>query len=246
MRKTGERIRLTEQEVRMVREYRGFDTSNVLVIGDLHAPFIKDGYLEHCQGIQSKYNTNHTIFIGDVIDSHYSSFHGTDPDGYGAGEELDRAIDQLKPWYEAFPGADVVIGNHDRIVVRQAFASGISNKWIKDYAEVLETPTWKFDMSFEYDGVLYIHGEGGGGINGALSKALNKRRSICQGHFHTEAHIRWNVSDFDRQFAMSVGCGVDDGVYSMAYARFNTKKSILSCGVVLENGELPILELMRL
>lgn len=230
----------------MIEELRAFDDRKVLIIGDLHAPFIKEGYLEHCQEVALKYNTNHTIFIGDVIDSHYSSFHETDPDGYSAGEELDRAVDQLAPWHDAFPNADVVIGNHDRIVVRQAFSSGISNKWIKDYAEVLETPTWGFDMSFEYDGVLYVHGEGGGGINGALGKALNKRKSIVQGHFHTEAHIRWNVSDFDRQFGMQCGCGVDDKAYGLSYAKFNSKKSILSCGVVLEGGELPILELMRL
>jgi hypothetical protein len=152
----------------------------------------------------------------------------------------------LKPWIAAFPEADVLLGNHDRIIQRKAFESGVSSKWIKGFNEMLQAPGWNFCLSVESNGVLYLHGEGGGGINGALQKSLNKRMSIVQGHFHTEAHIRWNVSEFDRQFAMQVGCGIDDESYALAYAKYNTKKSIISCGVVLDDGELPILEPMRL
>jgi len=241
------RPRLSRLEMDIILSHRGVNKEGgILIIGDLHAPFDKKGYLEHCIYIQKKYKTSHVIFIGDLVDNHYSSFHSTDPDGFGAGEELDRAVDIIKKWHDAFPNADVVIGNHDRIIMRQAFASGISTRWIKDYKDVLETPTWNYGLSFEYNRVLYIHGEGAGGINGALSKALNKRKSIVQGHFHVDAHIRWNVSDIDRLFAMQVGCGVDDESFGMAYAKFNTKKSIISCGVVLENGQLPIIEPMHL
>jgi len=241
------RPRLNYDEMSLIMNHREKSPERrVLVIGDLHAPFIKKGYLEHCIEVQRKYNTNHTIFIGDIIDNHYSSFHPTDPDGYGAGEELDRAVDQIQLWYKAFPKADVVLGNHDRIIMRQAFASGISKKWIKDFSEVLNTPGWNFGLSFEYDNVLYLHGEGGGGINGALQKALNKRRSIVQGHFHVESHIRWNASSEDLLFGMQVGCGVDDDQYALDYAKFNTKKSIISCGVVLDKGGLPLILPMKL
>ncbi len=77
--------------------------------------------------------------------------------------------------------------------MRRALSSGISNKWIKGFSQVLETPKWNFDTCFEYNNVIYTHGEGGGGINGALSKALNRRKSIVQGHWHSEAHIRYNT-----------------------------------------------------
>jgi len=247
MKEYGKRIRLTPEEVTLIESRRRNDVEKrILVIGDLHAPFIKDGYLEHCVEMREKYNTNHTIFIGDIIDNHYSSFHATDPDGYGAGEELDRAVDQIAEWYSEFPEADVVLGNHDRIIMRKAFASGISARWIKDFGEVLETPGWTFDLQFEYNRVLYIHGEGGGGEKGALMKALNKRRSVVQGHWHTQNHINWNVSDDDRIFGMQIGCGIDDKAYALAYAKHNIKKSIISCGVVLDSGQLPIIEPMRL
>ena len=39
-----------------------------------------------------------------------------------------------------FPKADVVIGNHDRMVMRKAQTSSILTKWIKSYKEVLEVP----------------------------------------------------------------------------------------------------------
>ena len=188
-----------------------------------------------------RFDCNKVIFIGDIIDNHYPSYHETDPDGMGGGDELELTVKKISKWYDMFPKADVCLGNHDRIIMRKAFSNGISTRWIKGLDEVLGTPGWNFELDFEYDNVVYTHGEGGGGINGALSKALNKRKSIVQGHWHTESHIRWNVSDFDRLFAMQVGCGVDDKAYSMAYAKNNIKKSIISCGVVLDNGRLPII-----
>ena len=62
----------------------------ILVIGDLHAPFTLTGYLEFCENIYAKYNCNQTIFIGDIIDNHYSSFHTTDPDGLDRDWETGR------------------------------------------------------------------------------------------------------------------------------------------------------------
>ena len=39
---------------------------------------------------------------------------------------------------------------------------------------------------------------------------------------------------------MQVGCGVDRRSYAMAYAKHFAKSYKLSCGVVLENGTLPM------
>ncbi|MHA2254358.1 MAG: metallophosphoesterase [Candidatus Kariarchaeaceae archaeon] len=218
----------------------------VLVVGDLHAPFIREGYLEHCMAVRDKYNTNHTIFIGDIIDNHYSSFHPTDPDGYGAGEELDRAIDQISVWHSEFPDADVIIGNHDKIIMRKMFKEGISMRWVKTFNEVLNTHSWTFDKEFEYDNVKYIHGLKGGAVNGAMAKARNRGISIVQGHWHAKSNTRWHATDNQRIFAMQVGCGVDEDAYAMAYAEDPMERWIISCGVVLENGQLPIVEPMRL
>lgn len=215
------------------------EKSNVLVIGDLHSPFTRKGYLEHCVEVRNRFNCNQIVMIGDVIDNHYSSYHDADPDGFGAGEELDRAIDQLKPWHNAFPKAKVCIGNHDAIVARKVFSSGLSNRWVKDLDEVLNTPNWDFQHQHVINDVVYTHGTGSSG-KGATKRVREWQCSIVQGHIHTEAFVDWYCNKDKRLFAMQVGCGVDDRSYAMAYAKNFTKKYIVSCGVVLDKGTLPI------
>ena len=78
----------------------------ILIIGDIHAPFSLDGYLEFCKDVYARNNLNQVIFIGDIIDNHYSSFHSTDPDGLGGADELDYAIHEVAKWRDAFPVAD--------------------------------------------------------------------------------------------------------------------------------------------
>jgi metallophosphoesterase superfamily enzyme len=214
--------------------------NNVLVIGDLHEPFCLDGYLEHCVETYKKYNCNKVVFIGDIIDNHASSYHETDPDGYNAGKELKLAIQRIKQWYQAFPKATVIIGNHDRIIMRKAYSAGVSKMWIKDYSEVLGVPGWNFVESIEIDNVLYIHGEGGE----ARARVRRDLQSIVQGHLHTKCYVDWIVGSKFKLFGMQVGCGIDHKQYAMAYAKENAKPAI-ACGVVL-NGQTPINCLMEL
>ena len=205
--------------------------NKVLVIGDIHEPFCLTGYLEHCKQIYKRFNCNKVVFIGDIIDSHYSSFHNTDPDGMSAKDELKASINKLSKWYKAFPKATVIIGNHDRIVYRKAFAHGISSQWIKEYKEVLKVPEWKFVTETTIDNVLYVHGEGAT----AFMKAKNQFRSVVAGHTHTKCYIEY----INNVFGMQVGCGIDKDAYSMAYAR-NYAPPQIACGVVLD-GKLPII-----
>ena len=198
-----------------------------LVIGDLHEPFCLDGYLQHCKDIYAKYNCNQVVFIGDVIDNHYASFHDPDPDGMGGGDELDLAIHKLSKWYEAFPIADVCIGNHDRIVSRKAFAGGVPKQWIKELSEVLETERWNYDARFVYDNVQYIHGESGR----ATKKAKDDMMSTVQGHRHTEMFTEYAVGANYKIFGCAVGCGIDNTSYAMAYGK-HFKKPAIGCAVV--------------
>lgn len=214
--------------------------NRVLVIGDLHEPFCLDGYLEHCLETYSNFNCNKVVFIGDVIDSHFSSYHETDPDGMGAGEELELAIKKLSKWYKAFPKADVTIGNHDRIVYRKGFTGGIPKRWLKPFNEVLETPKWNFVERLIIDDVQYIHGEAGT----ARTKSKNDMMSTVQGHIHTQAYVEWLVGQKFKIFGMQVGCGVDSRAYAVAYAK-HFKKQAIGCGVVI-GGHTAINCLMEL
>lgn len=235
------RPRLTADEMELIKQYRNNPVGNVLVIGDIHEPFCLDGYFEFCRDAYYKYNCDHVVFIGDIIDNHYSSYHESNPDGYSAGQELDLAVDKLKKWYNQFPSAYVTIGNHDRMMMRKAFSSGLSKRWIRDYGDVLEVPTWKFVDEIDLFGVTYVHGEGGT----AKTRMKQELSSVVQGHLHTEAYIEWAVGSRDRAFAMQVGCGIDRSSYAMAYARTG-KKPIIGCGVVLNKGKNPINLIMDL
>jgi len=215
------------------------DERRILIIGDIHAPFTLEEYLEFCKDTYAAYNCNQTIFIGDIVDNHYPSYHETSPNGMGGGEELELAIEQIQMWYKAFPKADVTIGNHDRMIMRKAFSSAIPREWIKSYNEVLGVD-WNWVDRVVYDNVQYIHGEAGT----ARTKCRADLMSTVQGHLHTQAYTEWYVGANFKVFGMQVGCGIDHDSYAMAYAK-RGKKPAIGCGVVI-GGHTAINVLMDL
>ena len=212
----------------------------VLVVGDLHTPFDLDDYLKFLKDVQKKYKTNETVFIGDVIDNHFSSYHETDPDGFSGGDELLKAIERTQRYYKAFPKATVIIGNHDRLIMRKAFSSAIPKIWIKDFNDVLGTQGWVWKDRHVIDDVQYIHGEGGT----ARTRCKADLMSTVQGHLHTQAYTEWVVGANFRVFGMQVGTGIDFNQYAFGYAK-RGKKPAVGCGVILD-GKTAINELMEL
>ena len=199
------RYRLKPNEIAIIQEMRKSEVRNILIIGDLHEPFCLDGYLEYCQEQYKIHNCNQVIFIGDIIDAHGFSYHEPDPDGMSSGLELDTAIKKIAKWYEAFPYADVMIGNHDRMASRKAMSGGIPAAWIRSYNEVLGTPNWNWIDRVVIDDVQYIHGEGGT----ARTKCRADLQSTIQGHLHTQAYCDHYVGAHYKIFGCQVGCGID-------------------------------------
>jgi predicted phosphodiesterase len=215
---------------------------NILVIGDIHEPFSLDGYREHCKEVYDKYNCNKVIFIGDIIDNHFGSYHEKETDAYGGKYELKRCIEKVAKWYELFPVAEVCIGNHDAIVSRKAQSGGIPEAWIRDYSDVLQTPGWVWATDFIHNNVRYTHGHKSSKARTAFKRDM---MSTVTGHFHTDFYIEYNFGVNHNIFAMAVGSGVDDKAYAVRYAA-GGKKSAIGCGVILNNGKLPILCPMNL
>ena len=203
--------------------------NRILVIGDLHEPFCLDGYLKFCKDTYVKYNCNKVVFIGDVIDNHYSSYHETDAEGMGGKYELEQAVNKLQRWYKAFPNSDVTLGNHDRIIMRKAQSSNIPSKWLKEYKEVLETPNWNFVTEVWYDNVRYVHCDKTGKPRTAAKRDMV---STVGGHFHTDFYVEWMFGKTRAIFAMAVGCGIDSKSYAMGYMQ-GGKKEAIGVGVVV-------------
>jgi len=243
MKNQTNRYRLNQKEESALLEMRAkADKSRVLVIGDVHLPFERKDYLQFCKDTYKEYQCNRVVFIGDIIDNNYASFHSNDPDGIAGGMELDMVIERVKDWYIAFPEAEICIGNHDAIIMRKAFDSGVPAIWIKEFNDVLNTPNWKWVTDTYIDNVRYVHGH-------KSSKARTATRrdmvSTVTGHFHTDFYLDYMFGKTRAIFAMAVGCGIDDEQFAFAYAA-GGKKNAIGCGVVLNAGETPILVKMNL
>lgn len=212
------------------------NNENVLVIGDLHAPFIKKGYLDFCKQTQERFDCGTVVFIGDLADFHYSSFHPIEPGALGCDTEYEHMLNSLAPWFEAFPVAKITYGNHDLIPFRKGFAGGLSHRMMKSWQDLFNAPKhWEFGESFIIDDVYYHHG-----TNPALARMKDSRISVVQGHLHSQQYVQWSQSIVNRLFAMQVGCGIDNDAWAFAYGRLFPKKPILGCGVVLDGGKLPL------
>jgi hypothetical protein len=124
--------------------------------------------------------------------------------------------------------------------MRKAQTGGISSKWIKDYKDVLEVPTWNFVDRHVIDNVQYLHGEGGT----AKVKCKGDMMSTVQGHLHTQAYTEWFVGANFKIFGMQIGAGIDHKNQAFSYAKYG-KKPAIGCGVVI-NGTTAINELMEL
>lgn len=216
----------------------------VLVIPDIHTPFMKEGAIEFLKKTYDKYNCNQVVCLGDEIDFHYSSFHNTDPDGMSAEKELQKAVGQLSELAEAFSVMKVCYGNHSDIAKRQAYSAGLTKSLLKDLKQVyLEhgapVGQWEFSDHFIIDGVKYTHGTG----RKAKARMVQDGISVVQGHYHAESYVQWHVNQFQKMFAMQLGALVDDDAYAFAYGK-HFAKSHKNCGVVI-NG-VPTIEYMEL
>lgn len=226
----------------LVVETERENMGNVLVIGDLHLPFTREGYLEFCLEMKKKHNCKTIVFIGDLVDNHYSSFHDSDPDSdHSAKGELNKVKQEIKKWYKAFPDAFVCEGNHDLIPQRKMFSAGLSSQWLKPMSEVLNTPNWLFAQSFVFDNVEYTHGTG----RQARQRMKQDLINIVIGHFHSKSYIEYLVGRVYKLFSLQVGCGIDDKSFAFAYGK-NFAKSHINAGLVKDNGTLPIIEYMDL
>lgn len=251
----AERLGVSERSVSRVKssirkkvynDVRSINNTNVLVIADLHEPFCRKGYLEHCKQMQKKYDCGTIVLIGDEVDLCGVSQWEKDPDGFSPGTEASLAQEKMKIWYDTFPNAYVCIGNHTARPFRMAKANGIPKKFIKSYEEAWEAPKgWKWADSWDLFGVHYTHGTGYSGAGAAIRIATRHRVNTVIGHIHSEAGIQYSASKIDLVWGMQVGGALDDTSYAAFYAKDQLKKSIVGCGIVL-GGKLPIYEPMFL
>jgi len=213
-----------------------------LVIGDLHEPAARPGYLEFCQDLYNAWDCNGVIFIGDVVDWHAISFWAKEPSCPGPIDEYLLAKDRVARWSKAFPIAQVCIGNHDERPARLAKTVNIPEFMLKPYSELWNTPGWKWDYKFTFDKVSYRHGIGCGGIHPAWNLMNKIHKSAVIGHLHGRAGVKWSSSEDARIFGMDVGCGIDDKAFQFVYGKDTVVRPMLAAAVVIDG--IPYHEVM--
>ena len=214
--------------------------SNVLVIPDVHLPCEHKGALQFLIKVKKKYKCDKVVCIGDMVDQYCFSTYTKDPEAPSTQEEINATKKKLKSWAKAFPKMSIVYGNHDLRLVRQAAIVGIPKQFITPLNEVYDLPsTWTWHDEVVIDGVLYVHEGGIGGKYAHIRLAERNQQSTVMGHLHSSPGVGYMANRNRLIFGMNVGCLVDRHTYAFHYAK-KMPKQVLSCGVVLDGGKLPI------
>ena len=202
-----------------------------LVISDIHEPVVHPGAFDFIDSVAQKVQPDRIVFIGDIVDHHGISYWTKHPAAPGPKDEYEMSLIGVQRWYEAYPDADVMIGNHDDRPVRMAEKAGVPGAYLKDYATVWQTPGWRWLDKVVYEDTLYTHSVGAG-MNPAALRASKIGMSVVAGHVHTTLGIKWFGNDVKRWFGMDVGSLIDSRLYAFAYCKGNALSQLLGCGVV--------------
>lgn len=213
-------------------------SSKVLVVGDLHLPFSRPGWLEFCKDTYKKYKCDYVVQIGDFLDQYAFTRFVRDPDAYGAKYEIERAKEEATGFFKAFPKGFVLMGNHDTRLAKRAAETGIPEWLLKSYADLIGLPSkWDLGVEVEVDGVKYFHGEG---LSANTELSVRKvGQSVVYGHTH-KGSIAFKAMKKELLFAMNCGSLIDQNAYAFEYAKHALEKSFIGLGIV-EDGKLPIL-----
>ncbi|HUW48065.1 MAG TPA: metallophosphoesterase [Patescibacteria group bacterium] len=217
----------------MKRKKKKLHNRNVLVIGDVHEPATHPGYMAFCKHLRNSFQTNETVIIGDICDNQAISFHASNPECPGPSDEYELTAEKIAKWHKEFPDAYVTIGNHDARVIRLAESMNIPSRYLRDYSEVWNTPTWKWVDEIFIDDVMYFHGINRSGKTPAFNAMNDMLCSVVMGHCHSSAGVLWRANTHKRTFGMDTGCGIDVDAFQFAYGKHMRARPILAAGVVL-------------
>lgn len=233
------RPRMSQNEYEAYKAWKRYKTEGktqrrVMILPDLHAPFIMDGAFEFARGLHNRYDITEVACTGDTTDFHRSSFHRSETDAMSADQELDATIKQLKPWHDEFPNMKVANSNHDDIPIRKLKEAGLSSRIMRPFNEIIECPTWDFKTRHDFGhNTIMVHGMGRAAHTMAKEEGLN----VIMGHKHSKTFVRTDYYKmYGSLFAMQLGAFLDEKSYAARYAS-NGVSTIPSVGFLFENDD---------
>ena len=223
----------------------------ILVVSDLHIPYMHVDAISYLKAIKKKYNIkndnpNHHIFcVGDEVDFHGLSYHDSEPSLDTQYQETLKARKIIKELENLFPKMTLVHSNHGSMLYRRGKTHGIPNYMLKDYNEVLEVGdgwTWYKDYKHKMINGQWVFMTHGMKKNG-LTLAKEMGMSVIQGHYHTEYSISYTSNPLSLHWSMMCGCLIDDHSLAFAYNKVNSARVILGCGIII-NGQPKLLPMV--
>lgn len=214
----------------------------ILCIGDLHCPFQHIDAFAFLAEIKKVCKPTRIILMGDEIDGNSFSFHNADPDLFSPGDELERAIIEMKNLYKLFPRADVLESNHGSLFTRKLKAFGLPLRILKSHNDIIGAPKqwkWHFDMHIKLPNgqMLYLHHGKTGRFTG-LSKTMGC--NSIQGHFHGRFGVDYWSNGRDVHFDAFSGCLIDAEEMAFEYGRNNLPQPILGSVIIKDSVAIPI------
>lgn len=209
--------------------------SRVLVIPDLHIPFVHKKALDFCCRLRDKYKCDTIVQLGDLFDQYAVSRYPKDPDAMTTREEFTKSNIIASRWVKEFPKMTITIGNHCVRLFKRIRDAGIpSNMLIKSFNTLWNLPdTWKWVDRFKKDGVTFIHGAKSGEYAHANTARDNRCNTVI-GHTHSTGGVHYTSSFENTIFGMNCGCLIDDKTYAFAYANELTRRPVLGAGIVID------------
>lgn len=208
----------------------------ILVIGDLHSSAMHKDTIPFLQEIKKKYKPNRVILTGDEVNFESISYHEKNPDLPGAADELNEAIEGLRPIYKMFPVVDILESNHTSLLYRKQVTAGLPSIVMKGYREILQAPegwNWHFDLIIDTPrGQIYMHH----GKTSSIEKlSKNMSMSAIQGHYHSKFYISYWANPNGLFFDANAGTFADHHHLAMAYAKNSIPKGIHGI-IIIEDG----------
>jgi len=210
----------------------------VLLISDLHLPYAHPDFLKFLKKIKLSLSPQIIISMGDLVDGHAISFHDNDVELLSAGNELEKAIAQVKLLHKLFPKMCVLESNHGSLVTRRLKHHGIPIAHLKSDQDLYSTPKWlnypEILLHTKHPRSTYLHH----GKSAAYNKlALEEGINAAQGHFHTKFEIQHIRAATGSRYNMFCGCLIDLKSMAFAYGRNNLRTPALGVSFIDKNGD---------
>lgn len=208
----------------------------ILCISDAHIPYEHPDFFAFLKALKVYLKPDLIVCMGDLLDFHNISFHKSDPDLLGAGDELTRGRKKIKQLEKIFPEMYIVGSNHGDLPLRKVFDAGLPKEFLRPYNEIYDVGRgWKFvdELYLEDNKKLYYFTHGIS-KNGAK---LAAQRGVCvtEGHFHTEFRIDYISNPRDLLWSLQTGCLIDPKALAFGYDKLNLTRPIIGTGSII-NG----------